>query len=111
MSSCLASGTSIIGCPERFGVWIPSSSRHSRTVAVFCHRSARSTSPRFLFRSNPASVVAREAIGDGPEYRYGGAAVLSERFIAGVQVEEGGERGIRLREARDENNLVVTLVE
>jgi hypothetical protein len=32
------------------------------------------------FTSRPAIVVAREATGDGPEYRYGGAATLSTFF-------------------------------
>ena len=37
-------------------------------VGVMRHRSAR-RSPRVRLTSNPASVVASEATGDGPEYR------------------------------------------
>ena len=38
------------------------------------------SSPRFSFTSKPDSTVASDATGDGPEYRYGEAAVLSSRF-------------------------------
>ena len=44
------------------------------------HRSARSASPRVRLTSRPASVVASEATGEGPEYRYGGASTLSASF-------------------------------
>ena len=37
----------------------------------------RSASPRRSLTSKPASTVASDATGDGPEYRYGGAATLS----------------------------------
>ena len=33
-------------------------------------------SPRSALTSSPASTVARDAVGAGPEYRYGGAATL-----------------------------------
>ena len=36
-------------------------------------------------RRGPTSVVASDATGDGPEYRYGGAAVFSNRFSSGGQ--------------------------
>ena len=73
----------MIGKPERFGVWMPSASRHVRTWSVFRQRSARSSSPRASLTSKPARTVASEAVGDGPEYRYGGAAVFS-RFFSSV---------------------------
>jgi hypothetical protein len=71
------------GKPERFGVCAPRRSRQSRTVAVLRQRSARIASPRVSLTSRPASVVASDATGDGPESRYGGAAVLSRRFSSG----------------------------
>src|SRR5919197_984139 len=80
MSSPCASGTSMIGKPEVFGVWAPRRSRHSSTVAVLRHSEARIFSPRSSFTCRPARVVASEATGEGPEYRYGGAAVLSSRL-------------------------------
>src|SRR5919198_1176588 len=57
-----------------------SSCSRSRTRLVLRYISARYRSPRRSFTSSPASVVASEAIGDGPEYRYGGAATLSTFF-------------------------------
>jgi hypothetical protein len=41
---------------------------------------ARSSSPRASFTCSPTSALASEAIGDGPEYRYGGAATFSIRL-------------------------------
>ena len=41
------------------------------------YRSPRSASPRRSLTSRPASTVASDATGDGPEYRYGGAATFS----------------------------------
>ena len=75
----------MMGNPDRFGVCAPSRSRQSSTAAVFRQRSARIASPRVSFTSSPASVVASEATGEGPEYRYEGAAVLSNRFSSGGQ--------------------------
>ena len=68
------------GSPERFGVCTPSTSRHSSTFAVLCQRSVRIVSPRASFTSKPAITVASDATGDGPEYRYGEAAVFKSRF-------------------------------
>ena len=51
---------------------MPSSSR-----AVSACSRARSASPRCSLTSKPASTVASDATGDGPEYRYGDAATLS----------------------------------
>ena len=62
-----ASGTSMIGSPERFGVAAPISARASRTRFVMRYRSARSRSPFRSFTSNPASMEASDATGDGPE--------------------------------------------
>ncbi len=45
-------------------------------------RSARSASPRLSLTSKPARTVASEATGDGPEYRYGGAATLSRSLTS-----------------------------
>lgn len=45
----------------------------------------RSSSPRVALTSKPASTVAREAIGDGPEYRYGGAPTFSMALTSGGQ--------------------------
>jgi len=34
---------------------------------------------------SPTSTLAREATGDGPEYRYGGAVTLRSRLSSGGQ--------------------------
>src|SRR4029077_13465206 len=73
------------GKPDRFGVCAPSRSRHSRTRSVLRQRSARIESPRSSLTARPESVVASDATGEGPEYRYGGAAVFSNRFSSGGQ--------------------------
>src|ERR1041384_1255551 len=88
MSPSRASGTSMIGKPERFGVCTPSRSRCSRTVVVLRQSEARTASPLRSLTSRPASTVASEAVGDGPEYRYGGAAVFNRRFSSGGQVRK-----------------------
>ena len=46
---------------------------------------ARSSSPRLALTFSPSSVLASEAIGDGPEYRYGGAVILSSRLTGDGQ--------------------------
>ena len=46
---------------------------------------ARSSSPRLALTCSPSSVLASEAIGDGPEYRYGGAVILSSRLTGDGQ--------------------------
>jgi hypothetical protein len=61
------SGISMIGKPERFGVWTPARSRALRTLSVSRHSSARIASPRCSLTSSPASTVASDATGDGPE--------------------------------------------
>src|SRR6187200_2740271 len=88
MSLWRASGTSMMGKPDRLGVWTPSRSSSLSTAAVLRQRSARMASPRFSFTSRPTRTVARDAIGDGPEYRYGGAAVFSRRLRSGEQVRK-----------------------
>src|SRR3954468_144496 len=88
MSEWRASGSSTIGNPEQLGVGPRSRSSASSTVAVFRHRSARISSPRRSFTSSPARTVASDAIGEGPEYRYGGAAVFSSRFSSGGHVRK-----------------------
>src|SRR6188508_1130225 len=40
------------------------------------YRSARIASPRLALTSMPDRTVASDAVGAGPEYRYGGAATL-----------------------------------
>jgi hypothetical protein len=62
-----ASGTSITGKPEWFGVCAPSRFRQSSTRAVLWLMEARSRSPRASFTSKPDSTVASDATGDGPE--------------------------------------------
>src|SRR5260370_23662480 len=76
MSSESASAISMIGNPEWFGVAMLPSSSASRTRRVLRWRSARMASPRHSFTARPARTVASDATGDGPEYRYGGAATF-----------------------------------
>ena len=72
----------MIGSPDRFGVSIPSLRMALRTRSVCRHSVARRASPRASFTSKPASTVASDATGEGPEYRYGGAATLSRSFTS-----------------------------
>ena len=67
----------MIGSPERLGVETPASRSQSSTRAVRSNNRLRSSSPRRSLTSSPASTVASDATGEGPEYRYGGAATLS----------------------------------
>ena len=67
----------MIGKPDWLGVLMPSSWSRSSTRAVRRWSCDRSWSPRSSLTRRPSSTVASEATGDGPEYRYGGAAVLS----------------------------------
>src|SRR6266545_5903850 len=60
----------------------PSLSRWSRTRRVLAYRMARSSSPRMSLICRPTSALASDAIGDGPEYRYGGAVTLSSCLSA-----------------------------
>src|SRR5690348_8195045 len=76
MSCPSCNGSSTIGVSPVFGVYRPSARTWSRTFIVLRYRSARIASPRLSFTSRPASTVASDAVGDGPEYRYGGAATL-----------------------------------
>src|SRR3954449_690258 len=76
MSSPAASGSSITGVLPVFGVKTPRPRTWSRTFIVLRYRSARMSSPRFSFTDRPARTVASEAVGAGPEYRYGGAETL-----------------------------------
>src|SRR5919202_1597162 len=76
-----ASGNSTIGRVPVFGVYRPSARTWSSTFIVLRYRSARMASPRMSLTSRPASTVASDAVGDGPEYRYGGAATLRWFFI------------------------------
>src|SRR5689334_5968297 len=76
MSRPAASGSSMIGVVPVFGVYTPSARTWSSTFIVLRYRSARTSSPRLSLTSSPAMTVASEAVGDGPEYRYGGAATL-----------------------------------
>src|SRR3954454_18329226 len=76
MSSPAASGSSITGVVPTFGVKTPSPRTWSRTFLVLRCRSARIASPRFSLTDRPASTVASDAVGAGPEYRYGGAETL-----------------------------------
>jgi hypothetical protein len=62
-------GTSTIGKPERFRVNAPSFSRWSSTRRVLAQRTARSSSPLVSETWSPTSTLAREATGEGPEYR------------------------------------------
>ena len=73
----------MIGRPERFGVYDAeraSAVEHAGGLAL--QVGADRVAARSL-TSKPASTVASEATGDGPEYRYGGAATLS-RFLSSV---------------------------
>ena len=73
----------MIGKPERFGVSTPRRSRQSSTRAVCRAQHARAARRRGVsLTSKPASTVASEATGDGPEYRYGGAATLSRSLTS-----------------------------
>ena len=56
-----------LGAPDWFGVWMPRPASVRRTESVFSQTRLRILSPRLSFRSSPASTVASEAIGDGPE--------------------------------------------
>jgi hypothetical protein len=76
MSSPAASGSSMTGVSPTFGVKTPRPRTWSRTFMVLRYRSARIASPRFSLTSKPAMTVASDAVGAGPEYRYGGAATL-----------------------------------
>src|SRR5207244_13496943 len=78
--------TVYIVMPVRFCLVTSSRSRQSRTAYVLRQISARMASPRLSFTSSPVMTVASDAIGDGPEYRYGGAAVFRSRFSSGGQV-------------------------
>ena len=73
-------GIWISGNPDRFGVWTSSASRWSSTRRLSRYRCVRSASPRAALTSRPASTVASEAVGTGPEYRYGGAAIFRCSF-------------------------------
>ena len=42
----------------------------------------RSSSPRRSLTLKPSRTLASEATGDGPEYRYGGAATFSRSFTS-----------------------------
>src|SRR6266545_56468 len=83
----------MIGNPEVFRVVAPSLSRWSRTRRVLAYSMARSWSPRASLICRPTSALASEAIGDGPEYRYGGAATLSSRFSAVGQPMKASQHG------------------
>ena len=76
------SGTSMIGKPERFGVATPRPSRRVEDARRHAVQVRRSASPRRSLTSKPASTVASDATGDGPEYRYGGAATLSRSLTS-----------------------------
>src|SRR4051794_39650729 len=82
------SGISMIGKPERFGVWTPMRSSACRTRSVSRQSSARIASPRVSLTSRPARTVASDATGDGPEYRYGGGGPLTSCLASDG---EGGE--------------------
>src|SRR2546429_495570 len=77
-----ASGSSMTGVPYVLAVHIPRASTWDSTRMDSRDSRARSTSPRLAFTSNPASTVASDATGDGPEYRYGGAATFMRSFTA-----------------------------
>ena len=67
----------MIGRPERFGVSMSSRverGEHARGERV---KRRAQASPRRSLTSKPASTVASDATGEGPEYRYGGAATFS----------------------------------
>ena len=51
-------------------------------------RRRASPHPDCSLTSSPVSTVASDAIGEGPEYRYGGAAVFSRRFNSGGHVRK-----------------------
>ena len=70
----------MIGKPDSLGVRTPISRSAPSTRAVLPWMSARSASPRLRLTSSPASTVAIDATGDGPEYRYGGASSLIAFF-------------------------------
>ena len=59
----------MIGRPDVLGVAKLSAVVVSRTLAVLRKSSARIASPRSALTSKPASTVASEAVGDGPENR------------------------------------------
>jgi len=84
-SSASASGTSTIGNPEWLRVNAPSFSSWSRIRRVLAHRIARRSSPLVSLTWSPTSTLARDATGDGPEYRYGGAVILMSRLSSGGQ--------------------------
>ena len=72
----------MIGSSEWFGVATPSSRRRRTTRALCFQMTARSASPRCSLTSNPLRTVASDATGEGPEYRYGGAATLSSSLTS-----------------------------
>ena len=59
-----------------------SPSSASSTRCVMRYSSPRTAFPRVRFTCRPDKAVARDATGDGPEYRYGGASTFSASFIA-----------------------------
>src|SRR5437899_4000443 len=77
-----ASGNSTMGVPYALAVHTRSESTWDSTRADSRYSRARNASPRLAFTSNPASTLASEATGDGPEYRYGGAATFMRSFNA-----------------------------
>src|SRR3954453_5283484 len=80
MSLPAASGSSIPGVSPTFGVYTPSARTWSSTFMLLRYRSARIASPRLALTLIPASTVASDAVGDGPEYRYGAAETLRWLF-------------------------------
>jgi hypothetical protein len=52
---------------------------------VLAQSTARSSSPLASLTWSPTSTPASDATGDGPEYRYGGAVILSRRLSSGGQ--------------------------
>ena len=57
----------MIGSPERFGVCDAERREGVQRAAVIRVGRPRSSSPRRSFTSMPASTVASDATGDGPE--------------------------------------------
>ena len=111
MSSCRASGTSMIGNPERLGVWAPIRSRHSSTSTVFRQRSARIASPRRVVDLEARQRGCKRGDRRRPRVEVGRRRRLQQALQLGRAREERSQRRVRLRETRDEHDVVVALVE
>ena len=92
-------------CARRAGRRHRGTRRSSATGRRGCARRGRSLT------SKPASTVASDATGDGPEYRYGGAAVFSISLSRRRAGDERRQRRVRLREPADQHDVVVGLAE